>query len=309
MRDLFDVYVAVDWSARSAPSPARESKDAIWYAWADHEGNEKIRYLRTRSALRDMLQMDLLDWKNSGKRILMGFDFAFGYPSGFAKACFPKAQQMPWSITWEWLNDHLRDDSKNKNNRWEVAEKLNQQCGPKSAGPFWGTPNNREDTDFLTGKRAGFGYPYHCGHGISLERLRKTDQQVIGVQEAWKLYGIGSVGSQTLTGIPILQSLRTHPELRDSVSVWPFETAFAEVKQKQIVLAEVFPSGVALLPEQVVQGVAEIPDRRQVRSVVHRMADLDQTGDLWDRFQAPKHLSEAEKQICIQEEGWILPLG
>jgi hypothetical protein len=309
MTRLFDVYVAVDWSARNSKSPVKESKDAIWYAFQDQRGKLEVLYKRSRHALQQDLLERLQQWKQKGKQVLVGFDFSFGYPAGFAKACFPENAEKPWRMTWNWLEEKMKDDEGNKNNRWEVAEQLNQKCGPKLAGPFWGSPNNRKDTDFLTGKRAGFDYPYDCGDGIFLQRMRETDRRSGGVQEVWKLYGVGCVGSQTLTGIPVLHQLRFHEKLKDQVRVWPFETGFAAADTAQIVFAEIFPSSVFYLPEtKMANGDPEIPDRRQVRSVVHRMAELDKAGLLKAGFDTPLCLTEEEKQRCIEEEGWILPL-
>ena len=49
---LFHTHVVVDWSARSQPSPALQSKDAIWWAAARTDGGgvtvDEPAYVRTR---------------------------------------------------------------------------------------------------------------------------------------------------------------------------------------------------------------------------------------------------------------------
>ncbi|MEC8064430.1 MAG: hypothetical protein VX126_00040, partial [Planctomycetota bacterium] len=56
-----------------------------------------------------------------------------------------------------------------------------------------------------------------------------------GAQSAWKLLGVGSVGSQMLTGIAHLERWRRQDPA--SFSVWPFEPPEA-----RIVVAETWPS-------------------------------------------------------------------
>ena len=59
---LFDTHIIVDWSARSKPSPAKPTKDAIWWAVARVDGGSasvlKPKYARTRDdALRCLVRL------------------------------------------------------------------------------------------------------------------------------------------------------------------------------------------------------------------------------------------------------------
>lgn len=74
------------------------------------------------------------------------------------------------------------------------------------------------------------------------------------MQEVWKLYGAGSVGSQALVGIPVVRRLRYDPRFHAFSRVWPFETGFTRQPTPDggpsIVHAENFPGNVpeALIP-------------------------------------------------------------
>ena len=49
---LFDTHVVVDWSARNAPSPAKPTKDAIFWAVVRDGAKPRVFYARTRAAAR-----------------------------------------------------------------------------------------------------------------------------------------------------------------------------------------------------------------------------------------------------------------
>jgi molybdopterin molybdotransferase len=70
----FDTIVVADWSARSTPSPARPSKDAIFLGIC-RDGYVATLYQRTRSqamrSIRGLIDGDL----RAGRRILAGLRF------------------------------------------------------------------------------------------------------------------------------------------------------------------------------------------------------------------------------------------
>src|SRR6266852_6237964 len=94
----------------------------------------------------------------------------------------------------------------------------------------------------------GFAHPFlgprhHNGHqtgGLAEKRL--IDCWMVGAQPCWKLAYTGSVGSQSLTGIPVVRELRHNPRWADRVRIWPFETGLGLPAEVQIVFAEVWPS-------------------------------------------------------------------
>ena len=63
--------------------------------------------------------------------------------------------------------------------------------------------------------RGPFSAPtHHRGHdGGNLAEKRLIDTWMTGAQPCWKLAYTGSVGSQALTGIPVVRALRDDPRL------------------------------------------------------------------------------------------------
>src|SRR5688500_8443724 len=98
-RTLFDAYLFVDWSARDAPSPARESPDAVWVGECSAGGHEPVEsYWRTRAACLAYLGERLIGHVAHGHRVLIGFDFPFGYPAGYVEALGLAGTAAPWRL-------------------------------------------------------------------------------------------------------------------------------------------------------------------------------------------------------------------
>lgn len=270
----FDTIVMVDWSARSAPSPAKPTKDAIFVGMA-RDKYLATSYQRTRHAAMRFLT-GLLDGETrAGRRVLVGFDFPFGYPKNFARVVTGSDDPL---VLWEWMAGAISDDARNRNNRWEVAERLNRMF--PGVGPFWGCPAGVASEILPT---RGL---MRRGHGM--EERREVERRLPRAQPCWKLFTTGSVGSQVLMGLPHLQGLRER--YGKALSVSPFEAC-----DTPIVLAEIYPG---LIDEAVKARVrdGEILDRAQVRLVAKAFAAL-----------APEHLA-AMLQEGDREEGWILGL-
>jgi hypothetical protein len=270
-----DTVIMVDWSARSAPSPARPVKDAIFIAEHGPAG-EIVTYHRTRAAAQAHLVARFDAALEGGWRVLAGFDFPFGYPRGFAGKV--TGSDDPFAL-WAWLAEGIEDDDRNGNNRWEVAERLNALL--PGVGPFWGCPAGR-----ATATLPARGTLRH-GHGMA-ER-RAVEDRLRRAQPCWKLFTTGSVGSQVLLGLPRLQALRHR--YGDALAVRPFED-----RDAPILLAEVYPS---LLDRDVRarQRAGEILDAAQVRVLAAAFAGL-----------APERLDGMLREGC-REEGWIAGLG
>ena len=283
----FDRVVIVDWSAASKPSPARESADAIWIAEAGG-GTAESTYLRTRAAAEDWLRARIAAARTRGERLLIGADFAFGYPAGFAAGLTGRAEAL---AVWEWLAAALSDGPDNRNDRIAVGARMNRAF--PGLGPFWFNPTPQDMLDLPRMGRARHGYG-------PLAELRAVDARAPGAQSVWKLGGAGAVGSQVLTGLPVLWRLRAE----GGVAAWPFEPC----ADAPVVLAEVFPS---LLAREV---AAQIPagrgrhawpvkDAVQVRLLALALARLAGDGAL-----APLLAPDVPAQT-LREEGWILGVG
>ncbi|HEU5369176.1 MAG TPA: hypothetical protein VFU69_11965 [Ktedonobacterales bacterium] len=308
---LFDVYMAVDWSARSVPGPARPTHDALWVAealapevdTAEHSGET---YWRTRQACLAHLYARLRHHVNKGRRVLLGFDFCYGYPAGFAAALGLTEDAPPWRRIWDELISMIEDSPTNANNRFVVAAALNRRCAGPTLGPLWSRPVGG-GTPLLPATSPRF--PYQTKQGLMLEQFRKTERCGTGGQPVWKLYGSGSVGGQTLLGIPAICRLRDDPEFAAISRVWPFETGFTSTplsgQRPGIIYAEIYPALVA----HRLDPALPIRDQAQVRAMVRWLADLDAANRLSHLFMAPDGLFASALAACVAEEGWMLGAG
>jgi hypothetical protein len=293
---LFDLYVVVDWSANSTP---KRGADSIWTHVTERDGSavEPINH-PTRADAREYL-VNLLQL-HPHQRVLVGFDMPYGYPSGFAEAAGLPGNP-PWAATWQHLVVNITDDPDNANNRFQVASDMNAAIsdGP---GPFWGTTSPSHVTSTLSRTKAP-GFP-HAG----LAEHRHAEQALLDAgkrpSSVWQLSGAGSVGSQTLMGVPVVHALRHHPSLRSRSAIWPFETGLApdptHGKRNAIVHAEIWPSSIGTPdPER-----HPIKDAAQVSALSEHLAHLDDRGELAALF-APELDDDVARDV-VEEEGWIV---
>ncbi len=313
MDRLFDVYIAVDWSARSRPSPPRPSPDSVWVGerLAPHLSDETgigEAYWRTRHAGRSYLRDRLLHHVKHNRRVFIGLDFPYGYPSRFSSALDLNGDAPPWRLIWNELTRLIVDNEDNSNNRFDVADELNSRCGGPTPGPLWGHPVGRNYAA-LGIRGPAPGYPYPVRPGLALERLRWADRREKRVQPIWKLFGNGSVGSQCLVGIPTVCRLRDDPDLSAVSRVWPFETGFTSrptpAQGPFILHVEIWPG---IVPGPLDASIA-IRDQAQVRAMVDWLSQLDDEGRLGALFDTPDNLSPEAIQACVEEEGWIIGGG
>jgi precorrin-8X/cobalt-precorrin-8 methylmutase len=249
----------------------------------------------------------LLEAVASGQRVLVGFDFSYGYAAGLAKHLNGQ-EQSGWKSVWDFLAANVLDDAQNHSNRFEVAAQLNGLVNGIEAGPFWGHPAKRS-FEGLRPKRPVF--PFTNPHGLLLAHLRLCEQRMPGVQESWKLFGNGAVGSQTLVGIPYVNRLRFAPEFSEISRVWPFETGFdqslARNARNMIVHAEIWPGVIeSRVADRLTREPNAIKDALQVSELCNWARELDRAGTLAPLFAAPADLTAPQYNQCTQEEGWIL---
>ncbi|MFN4098841.1 MAG: molybdopterin guanine dinucleotide synthesis [Pararhodobacter sp.] len=267
----FDRVAILDWSAANRP---RRGKDSIWLGLDDGTAVNPP----TRALAYETLEALVEETLARGETLLIGADFPFGYPSGFAQALTGRAEAL---AVWDWLALHLTDGPDNGSNRIEMAAAINARL--PGLGPFWFNPTRQPFPDLP-----------HKGstrrdHGFAEHRL--ADATARGAQSPWKLGGAGAVGSQALTGLPVLHRLRN--AFPGRIAVWPFEPVEAPV-----VLAEVFPS---LLAADVNSrlGPGMIKDQVQVTLLARA---LTAQPSLVPLLKTPN-------DSRITEEGWILGLG
>ncbi len=306
---MFDAYIFVDWSARSKPSRLQPCQDAIWVGTLTAENDQgEERYFRTRDACVGYLSGLLKELAVRRWRVIIGFDFPYGYPEGFAAAVHRDQDQPTWQEVWDTLGDLIKDQPDNWNNRFEIASLLNERVSAVQPGPFWGCPKARESTSL---KMTSPGFPFVADNSAPLKRLRLGDSRLKGVQETWKLCGVGSVGSQAILGIPRVRALRFETELRDISLVWPFETGFMSAPcagdRPFILHCEIWP-GVVKSETVELAGTEciDIRDQAQVRAMCRWTRDLDRSDRLGTLLDRPDGLNDEEVRVIVMEEGWIL---
>lgn len=266
-----DRIAILDWSAASRP---RRGKDSIWLGLADGTATNPPTRVQAFDALAALVEETL----SRHETLLIGADFAFGYPAGFAQALTGRPGAL---AIWDWLFHHVEDGPDNASNRIDVAAAINARM--PGLGPFWFNPLRREVAG-LTRKRPDRA-------ALPFDEFRRTDRAATGAQSVWKLGGAGAVGSQVLTGLPVLERLRR--SFPGQIAVWPFEPPTAPV-----VLAEVFPS---LLGAEVNArlGPGIVKDQVQVTLLARALHAMPSLAPLFD----------TPPDASIAEEGWILGLG
>lgn len=338
---LFDRYIMIDWSSTNGLSSVAPKKDAVWMAVASTTGEIKTSYFRSRAACVDATLREL---GTAQDRVLVGFDFPYGYPTGFASALDLRGGPA-WKLVWGELTRRITDDERNRNNRFHVAAQLNALLTPEGGthGPFWGRPSSHVIAGLDETCPYQVDVPFETRAGVLLHARRLTETRLPGAQSAWKLYTAGSVGGQALVGIPCVASLRKALDLESRV--WPFETGFTAKPAggtTRIIHAEIWPSvidghfplldasrerdrlrarlkkkrrslepsDVAAIDRRLVALDAVlgplITDQLQVRFMCEWARTEDAAGTLGARFDAPPALTSEELSSCLREEGWVL---
>jgi hypothetical protein len=118
----------------------------------------------------------------------------------------------------------------------------------------------------------------------------------------WQLLGAGSVGSQTLTLLPLLTEMLRRR--RSNWQIWPFTTGLdaPTIEAGSVVVSEIWPT---LFP--VDRGGTVVRDAAQVRDTALALHTLDTSGELATWF-TPR-LSGTETDQVVSEEGWVLGAG
>ncbi|MCR9108357.1 gephyrin-like molybdotransferase Glp [Marivita sp. XM-24bin2] len=272
----FDTIAIVDWSAGKR-APARPSKDAIWIGVTRSGLDQEPVYCRSRIEAEAWLSDFIGAEAQAGRRVLIGFDFPFGYPRGFVRHVTGSDDPLTF---WDWLTSRIMDSEAGENNRFDVASEINRLFdGP---GPFWGKPSEDSWPD-IPYRKVGISYD-------SFAERRACDLAAKASSSCFQLFFNPTVGSQALMGLPMLSRLRR----RGGVSVWPFE----DWSGAQTVLVEIWPG----LIEPAVKEVQneEIRDAAQVRLLARALASL-----------SAERLHELLTDVGQEapDEAWILGAG
>jgi len=287
---LFDRYVIVDWSANSKP---KSGKDSVWIAELGPDGPALTRNPRTRREAKGIVRGILGQAVAERRRVLVGFDFPYGYPAGFARAL--QLDGKAWEATWKYLADRIEDDAKNVNNRFQLADEINANL-PEPV--FWGCTNGKVFEHLAPTKHR---VVYRRGdEDEGLPEWREVESVVHArgqhPHSIWKLNYNGSVGGQSLTGIPVLARLRSDPALAAVSLVWPFEVTEPNFPEGEpaILHAEIWPS---LRHIPAVDG--QVKDESQVTFLAEEYRTRDEAGTLGSLFAVAS-------SPAASEEGWIL---
>ena len=302
MAQLFDAYIIVDWSAAAKPVTGANS---IWVGARTRDAGLNYTFTSanpsTRLAARSLIG-DLAEKLIArGDKVLIGFDFALGYPSGTAAASGMDLQtETPWAAMHAYLSGEVREREDNSNARFALAAGLNYAIS-KGPHPFWGAPK-KDVVSTLSMKKGDFSAAGSLAEHRLCEAWIKRNFKA-NPKSVWQLLGAGSVGSQALLGIPTLVHLKARI---DNAMIWPFETGFRPLTPEALetascVFAEIYPSTI-----EPFQNPGETVDESQVRTLSEHLQNLDSAGELASAFGPPLGLSEAEIHKITAEEGWIL---
>ena len=301
MTRLFNAYVMVDWSAAAT---AKTGKDSVWIGVLKRDIRFRPTFEATnpptRAAAGTQLLEIMADLRRRGDRSLVGFDFALGYPAGTAQML--KLKTPTWDAIWAFLAANVVDKADNANNRFAVASKMNRLMTDQ-AWPFWGAPSKDTQRWLSSTKPAPPA-------DFALASLRHADLATQGVagkagaKSVWQVFGNGTVGGQTLVGVPAVR--RFVEAMNGKAAVWPFQTGWRELTPMDVhpleaVVAEVYP---ALTPAKPEPG--EVADRAQVRTLCEHFAKMDEQGRLSAAFAPPRDADGALREAVEREEGWIL---
>ncbi len=296
MQRLFGAYVIVDYTAAEGKKTGESS---MWIGVMKRDVRFRLSYEAHNPATRAeglaLLRTLLADLKKRGDRVLLGVNFALGFPRGTAQRLQLKG--TPWEAMWDFLAKNIVDKADNTNNRFQVAAKMNRLM-TDDAYPFWGCPKNAAQKWLSTLKPDSFGdFPEFRLTEDATRTLKKAAQ----AKSLWQMHGAGVVGGQSMLGISAMKAL-----VADDMRVWPQATGFGALDVEGLqgvstVVAEVLPP--------MYDGAAqsgEVKDATQIRLTAAALAEADDKGELGAMFAVPKGLSDAQAEIAATEEGWIL---
>jgi metallothiol transferase len=273
-KPVFDLYAFADYSG--AESLAAQRKHIVLAAG---DGQELHLHHHTRESLYTALCDLLLQAHREGKRVLFGVDHSYSFPSGFYEAVTGR-QQTSWDDLLDLLPPHA------KPREWAAAinallvEKMDLPLG--SAGPFWGANFKPQERD-----------PKFPHHEVNLPERRLVELRDRRLKPIYKLGGAGSVGLQSLFGIPQLARLRRFCREHDiPLHAWPFDGW--ELPANGHVLAEVYPT---------LYNHGTRTDENDAAACVTHLAACDAQAKLLPLFQP--ELPPADRARA-QLEGWVL---
>ena len=291
---IFDGYLMVDWSSTNKPNTG---KDSIWIGHFERGvGLHGSMNPATRDQACKQVREVLARYVEEKRRVLVGFDFAYGYPAGTALN-LKLPGEKPWLETWRLLASRIEDASNNRSNRFTAAAKLNELYSG-DAFPFWGCPSTQA-CELLSSRK-------HRPPAASELPEFRICERGSGAKSVWQLSYAGSVGSQVLVGLPRLLALYEDAEFKAHSLVWPFDTGLTDPNDWSddswlICHAEIYPSVIPVTPRP-----GQVMDEAQVEQLAEFFKGCDDDGKLGELFRGQKKPRYEELSPVEAEEGWIL---
>ncbi|WP_067619881.1 hypothetical protein [Alicyclobacillus acidiphilus] len=317
----FDVYAFADYSGSSSPAGQRQH---IVFAMKQRDGGLTVVRRLTRAELWIETCNMLIHAEQEGRRAILGFDHSYSFPRGL----FDHVAHRPWTSWRELLNclaqptpaaPHPLGDPLTK----RQIEQLRTRCAAHPAaahalddvlrrmdntvhprtwaasvnhwfravgitleGPFWGTNWSIQE------RTPDFPFSVEMPEKRLVERLCQVKRGK-SMKPIYQLGGQGSVGQQSLFGIPYVHALL---EFCDRLGIplfcWPYDgwdpPSYAHV------LVEVYPTLYNHGPRT---------DEGDAVACVEWMEKQDHSGGI--PFAPDPGLSEDECRLA-RLEGWVI---
>lgn len=284
---LFDVYIAIDFTGSRN---TRFQRRHIAFAELEGDGSTQVSLGRTREQVTSHLLERLRRHDAQGKRVLCGFDFSYSFPARFWSTLTGLQEKWPDMIKTmaEGVSGlpPISEEPESNARQWAGAanSEIALQMGVLAA-PFWG-PNFSQSKDprfFQSGR-------------IPFKEFRASEERLLErhyrPKPIFKIGGHGSVGLQSLCGIPQLFRLRTICSKQNvPLHFWPFD---GWTCRNRHVIVEWYPA---------MHNTGLKNDCNDARACVEWAKSHDQAGTL-SRYFRPT-LSQQEKGLATFE-GWVL---
>ena len=174
-----------DWSGGSRRR--KNGQDAIWIAHGNIEDDSpQTQSPASRTQAVQLIRSLLHECVGSRSRVLVCFDFAYGYPVDFAAALESATgkSDLPWRLVWQYLSETVKDDigtlpdrqPSNRSNRFETANLINSALSTsrETAGPFW---CSAAEAAYLHIPQRQPEQPFVSAQGYLIKPLRLTDKR------------------------------------------------------------------------------------------------------------------------------------
>lgn len=304
MARLFDAYIIANWTAAEGKKLGEQS---LWIGVAKRDVRFRLytetHNVATRAEGEKLLEELVTEHRKRGDKVLLGFDFDFGFPGGTAERL--KLADRPWDAMGKFLASNIVDKADNTNNRYQVAAKMNRLMTDEP-WPFWGAPASQAQR-WLTSTKPPEGA------GADIPEFRATELAAragkMPPKSVWQMHGAGAIGGLTLVGVPMLHRLLA--KLGDAATIWPFATGWRALEEADIapycaVVVEVWPPMFPATRKTNGEGIKEFKTQAQVRAAAEAIATMDDEGTLSKAFAPPKGAKAAMVAKVENEEGWIL---